>query len=210
MLPEQVSGRDVVELGCGTGYVSAWLARRGARPVGLDTSARQLETARRFQAEFGLSFPLIQANAEQVPLRDETCDVVISEYGASIWCDPYRWIAEAGRLLRPGGWLTFLVGGSLLSLCTPDEEDAPAGDHLLRPYFHMHRFDWTDGSVEFHLTHSDMFRLLVSCGFVVHDLKELRPSDGSVTRYPHVSLRWAQQWPSEEVWVARKTSDRLR
>lgn len=44
LLPE-VGGRDTVELGCGTGYVSAWLARRGARPVGLDNSGRQLATA---------------------------------------------------------------------------------------------------------------------------------------------------------------------
>jgi 2-polyprenyl-3-methyl-5-hydroxy-6-metoxy-1,4-benzoquinol methylase len=33
-------------VGCGTGYVSAWLARLGARPVGLDNSAAQLATAR--------------------------------------------------------------------------------------------------------------------------------------------------------------------
>ena len=42
-----VSGLDVVELGCGTAYFSAWLARRGARPVGVDVTPAQLETARR-------------------------------------------------------------------------------------------------------------------------------------------------------------------
>ena len=49
--------------------------------------------------------PLIHASAEQIPLADATFDLVISEYGASIWCDPYRWIPEAARLLRPGGLL---------------------------------------------------------------------------------------------------------
>ena len=44
-LPE-VAGRDVVELGCGTAYWSAWLARRGARVVALDVSDGQLATAR--------------------------------------------------------------------------------------------------------------------------------------------------------------------
>jgi 2-polyprenyl-3-methyl-5-hydroxy-6-metoxy-1,4-benzoquinol methylase len=38
VLPD-VAGQDTVELGCGTGYVSAWLARRPARPVGIDLSA---------------------------------------------------------------------------------------------------------------------------------------------------------------------------
>ena len=45
MLPAAIDGRDSIELGCGTGYVSAWLARHGARPVGIDNSARQLETS---------------------------------------------------------------------------------------------------------------------------------------------------------------------
>ena len=40
VLPE-IEGKDVIELGCGTAYWSAWLARRGARVVGLDNSARQ-------------------------------------------------------------------------------------------------------------------------------------------------------------------------
>ena len=45
LLPDDIAGQDVVELGCGTGYVSAWLARRGARPVGIDNSPAQLEQA---------------------------------------------------------------------------------------------------------------------------------------------------------------------
>src|SRR5262245_56866268 len=61
-LPE-VDGMDVVELGCGTAYLSAWLARRGARPVGVDISRNQLATAQAMQAEHGLEFPLVFASA---------------------------------------------------------------------------------------------------------------------------------------------------
>ena len=100
VLPAALDGCDIIELGCGTGYVSAWLARRGARPVGLDNSAAQLATARALQQRFGLRFPLVHASAEQAPFTDASFDVVISEYGASIWCDPYAWIPEAARLLR--------------------------------------------------------------------------------------------------------------
>ena len=99
VLPRQPDGLDCIELGCGTAYVSAWLARRGARPVGIDQSEEQLATAARLQAEHELSFPLLHANAEQVPLADASFDLAISEYGASIWCDPYRWIPEAARLI---------------------------------------------------------------------------------------------------------------
>ncbi|HSR23100.1 MAG TPA: class I SAM-dependent methyltransferase, partial [Candidatus Eisenbacteria bacterium] len=121
VLPD-VRGLDVAELGCGTGYVSAWLARRGARPIGLDNSAAQLATARRLQLEHRLDFPLVQADAERAPLAGGRFDLVVSEYGASIWCDPYRWVPEAARLLRPGGRLIFLVNGVVLMLCMPDED----------------------------------------------------------------------------------------
>ena len=205
MLPADVAGLDVIELGCGTGYVSAWLARRGARPVGIDNSEVQLETAKRFQREFGLEFPLLHGNAEEVPFPDESFDLAISEYGASIWCDPYRWIPEAARLLRPAGRLIFLGNGALMMLCAPDDEDLPATDRLLRPYFGMHRFEWPDDdSVEFHLPHGEMIGLLRRSGFEVEELVEIRPPDGSVTRYPYVTLEWAQKWSCEEAWKARK------
>lgn len=205
MLPSDAAGLDVIELGCGTGYVSAWLARRGARPVGIDNSQAQLDTAHRLQREFGLDFPLLHGNAEEVPFPDQSFDLAISEYGASLWCDPFRWIPEAARLLRPGGRLVFMVNSTLLMLCAPDEGELPAGEELLRPYFGMHRFEWPDdNSVEFHLPHGEMIALLRRAGFEVEELQEVRPPDGSTTRYAFVTLDWAQQWPCEEIWKGRK------
>ena len=205
LLPADVSGRDSIELGCGTGYISAWLARRGARPAGLDNSAAQLATARRLQDQFGLRFPLVHASAEQPPFADASFDLAISEYGASIWCDPYRWIPEAARLLRPGGELIFLLNSVLLMLTVPDAEDQPATDRMVRPFFGMHRFEWPeDESVEFHLGHGDMLRLLRRCGLEVEDLLELRPEPGATASHPLATLDWARQWPCEEVWKARK------
>jgi SAM-dependent methyltransferase len=205
VLPERLEGLDTIELGCGTGYVSSWLARRGARPVGIDNSQAQLDTARAFQREFGIEFPLLHGNAEAVPLPDASFDLAISEYGASIWCDPYRWIPEAGRLLRPGGELIFLINGVLAMLTLPDEPNGAAGEQLLRPYFGMHRFEWSDDdSVEFHLPHGELIALLRRCGFEVEALLEIRPPEGSATRFPFIPLDWARNWPCEEVWKARK------
>jgi len=205
VLPESAEGLDTIELGCGTGYVSAWLARRGARPVGIDNSEAQLATAKALQTEFGAEFPLLHGNAEAVPLPSASFDLAVSEYGASIWCDPYAWIPEAARLLRPGGRLTFLVNAPLLMLCAPDNDDEAAGERLLRPYFGMHRFEWSeDDSVEFHLPHGELIALLRANGLQVEELIEVRPPDGSTTRYPFVDLEWAQKWPCEEIWKARK------
>ena len=205
MLPKEIEGRDAIELGCGTAYVSAWLARRGARPVGIDNSEAQLATARRYQQEFGLDFPLLHGNAEQVPYPDGSFDLAISEYGASIWCDPYLWIPEAARLLRPGGELVFLVNSILSILCGPDDGNIPAGDELLRPLFGMHRIEWPDDdAVEFHLPHGKMIELLRDCDLTVEQLIEIRPPADATTRYPHISLDWARRFPCEEVWRARK------
>ncbi len=201
-----LDGKDVVELGCGTAYVSAWLARRGARPVGVDLTAEQLETARRMQEKHGLEFPLVHASAEDVPLPDASFDLAVSEYGASIWCDPDLWVAEAARLLRPGGELVFLVNGTLLMLTTPDVEPiVPAGTDLLRPYFGMRRFEWTsDDAIDFHLGYGDWIRVLSSHGFEVERLVELRNPGRDAGRYRLFAADWAEQWPAEEMWKARK------
>jgi SAM-dependent methyltransferase len=205
LLPE-FDGLDVVELGCGTGYVSAWLARRGARPVGLDNSERQLATARMFQHEFDLRFPLVHGDAEHAPFRGASFDLAVSEYGAAIWCDPYRWIPEASRLLRPGGHLIFL-GHSYLAMLTFPEEELPVGETLVRPHFGMHRFEWpdADGGVEFAIPHGDMIRLLRASGFEVEDLLEYpAPVDAETPSDPLATVEWSHRWPIEEVWKARK------
>ena len=200
-----VAGLDTLELGCGTAYISAWIARGGGRPVGLDPTPAQLATARELQGEFGVSFPLVEAGAEAIPLPDATFDLVVSEYGASIWCDPYQWISEAARVLRPGGELVFLVNGTLLMLCMPDYLGEVAGPSLRRPYFGMHRVEWPDDdSVEFHLGYGDWIRLLRANGFEVTDLLELRPPAGATPSADFVTAEWARAWPSEQIWRARK------
>jgi SAM-dependent methyltransferase len=204
-LIDDVEGLDAIELGCGTAYVSAWLARRGARPVGIDNSPKQLETAERLQREHGIEFPLLMGNAEHVPYPDASFDLAISEYGACLWADPYVWVAEAARLLRPGGRLVFLTNGYLLMLCAPDAEEDPATDRLLRPTFGMHRFEWPDDpSVEFHLAHGDWIRVLRANEFDVEDLIELQAPADATSNASFVDPEWARRWPSEEVWVARK------
>jgi SAM-dependent methyltransferase len=200
-----VDGLDVIDLGCGTGYFSAWLAQRGARPVGIDVTPAQLDTARRLQAETGIEFPLLETSAESVPLPDESFDLALSEYGASIWCDPQLWLPEAWRLLRPGGRLVFLCNSPLVILCAVEEPDSTS-ETLQRPLRGMHRLAWSDGGVEFHLGHGDMFRALRDAGFVVENLIELFAPEGATTHeyYDFVSVDWASKWPVEEIWAARK------
>jgi len=207
MFPDDVAGKDVIELGCGTAYVSSWLARRGAKVIGIDNSQEQLATARRLQREHGVEFPLIHGNAEEVPYPDASFDFAVSEYGACLWADPYKWVPEAARLLRPGGRLAFLTNSFLHTLCVPEQDNVPSTDRLLRPAFGMYRVEWPgDPGVEFHLAHGDWIRVLRQAGFEIEDLVELRPAPNATTEYKHTTLEWSRNWPCEEVWKARKRS----
>ena len=208
ILPD-LRGLEVIELGCGTAYFGAWLKKHGAaRVVGVDITPAQLDTARAMNDEFGLGLEFIEANAEEVPLADASFDLAFSEYGASLWCDPYRWIPEAARLLRPGGELIFMRNTDVEMACSPDE--GPVVEKLVRPLHGMHRLDWKDddGTPEtvFHLATAEMFQLLRRNGFEVQDLRQLYAADDSVDHpyYSMVSAKWARRWPSEEIWRARK------
>ncbi|MFI9380480.1 class I SAM-dependent methyltransferase [Kutzneria sp. NPDC052558] len=205
LFPDDVEGMDAIELGCGTAYVSSWLARRGARPVGIDNSQAQLATARRLQAEHGIDFPLLHGNAEQVPYPDASFDLAVSEYGAAIWCDPYVWIPEAARLLRPGGRLAFLCNSVVSVLCAPDDENEQPTGRLLRPQRGLHKTAWSEGCVDFHLGHGDMIRLLHASGFEVEDLIELHAPEGAAdSSYAYAPAEWSRKWPVEEIWKARR------
>jgi len=206
VLPE-IKGKDVIDLGCGTAYVAAWLKRGGARRVvGVDITPAQLETARRLNTKYALGLELLEANAEATGLPGSSFDLAISEYGASIWCDPHKWIPEAARLLRPGGELVFLRNSTLSLLCMPDQ--GKVTERLQRPQRGMNRLEWPgEPEVEFHLGHGDLFRVLRESGFEVVNLVEIFASADSVDHPFYgefMSVEWARKWPSEEMWRVRK------
>ena len=209
LLTQLAPGSDIVELGCGSGALCGWFMRSGFRPVGIDFAPLQLAAAERLQREHGLPFWLVQASAENVPFDRESFDVAVSEYGASLWSDPRRWLPEAHRLLRSNGVLIFFTTGAMMTACTPEDGGRP-GRTLVRDYFASYRTEFgADNGVEFHPTHSEWIRQLRACGFSVEGLIEVRPPTGAEPRYDVVGIEWAQHWPSEEIWIARKTEQSL-
>lgn len=207
LLPDDMAGMRAIELGCGTAYVSAWMARRGARCVGIDNSERQLETARRLAADHDTDIDLIHGNAEELPFDDGHFDFAISEYGAAIWADPYKWVAEAHRVLRPGGELSLLGHHPLVMVTQRREGGDEVTRELLYPYFGMHRIDWfedNDQGTEFNLPISEWMRLFREVGFDVISFQEIRsPSRDGEARF-FVGPDWAHDYPSEQAWRVRK------
>jgi SAM-dependent methyltransferase len=208
LIPDDMTGMKAIELGCGTAYVSAWMARRGARVVGIDNSVGQLDTARRLAAEHGIELELIHGNAESVPYPDASFDFAISEYGAAIWADPYKWIPEAHRLLRSGGKLVFLGNHPFLHLVIPQDGEVVTDRTLRNPYFGMHRIDWEepdgDAGTEFNLPISEWMRLFDDVGFEVVQFVEIRNPDPNREKSFDQDPEWAHFFPSEQVWRLRK------
>jgi SAM-dependent methyltransferase len=211
LLHADMRGQQAIELGCGTGYISAWMARRGARVIAIDNSARQLDTARRLAAQHGLGDDAIRwlhGNAEHLPLPDACLDFAISEYGAAIWCDPHLWLPEAHRVLRPGGELVFLGNHPLAIVCTP-LIGAPTAPALVRDWFTLHRIDWREveinpGGVEFNLPTSAWFALFKRIGFEVLDYLELQNPDPTGNDAFGSTAGWSHRYPAEQVWKLRK------
>lgn len=204
MFPADMVDMDAIELGCGTGYVSFWMTRRGARVTAIDISADQLATARHLAAEHGAEITFIEGNAEATGLPDGAFDFAISEYGASIWCPPDKWLREAWRLLRPGGRLVFLGNHPLSLICSP-LDGTPADRILHRPYRGMWGADWTEVEFEptgvcFNLTVSSWMALFSEIGFGVTSYHELyAPEDAFGTRAA-IPADWAKSYPVEQVW----------
>lgn len=199
-----VVGKDILEFGCGAARWSIALAELGARPVGIDISARQLQHARRLMSEAGVNFPLIEASAEAVPLPDASFDLIFCDWGAMTFCDPQRTVPEAARLLRPGGLFAFTNATPIAMLCENIQTDH-IEQRLNNDYFGMHRFEWGD-EVNFQLPYGEWIRLFRQNGFVVEDLIEVQPSPETrdSTYRTEEETEWAKHWPMENIWKVRK------
>lgn len=205
----EVRDIDVLEYGCGAAQWSIALARAGARVVGLDVSIEQLRqaiprvaAARAAAATAAdVDVRLVCADGERAPFADGSFDLVMCDHGVMSFCDPHRTVAEAARLLRPGGRLVFNHSSPFHHVCWDDDADRVT-DRLARDYFGMRA--WEQETVDFMLPYGEWIRLFGRHGLAVEDLIELRPPPGARTTYGfYAPLRWARRWPAESLWVTR-------
>ncbi|MEO0859943.1 MAG: class I SAM-dependent methyltransferase [Pseudomonadota bacterium] len=208
LMPNDMAGMAAIELGCGTGYVSAWMHRRGANVTAIDLSPEQLATARALARDHNADITFLEGNAEQTGLPDAAFDFAISEYGASIWCPPEAWLTEAWRLLRPAGELVFLGNHPMSLICSP-LDGAPADWTLHRPYRDMWGADWTQVEIEptgvcFNLTIAAWMDLFSKIGFTVTKYQEFYAPDGETGTRASIPADWARAYPVEQVWHLAK------
>jgi SAM-dependent methyltransferase len=199
----RVEGRAVLELGCGAAQWTAALRQLGARAVGVDLSQQQLEAARAYLRSVGASAPLVHGDAEKLPFRSDSFDTVFCDHGATVFAAPEPTVAEASRVLRPGGLVAFCMSTPVRDLCI-DPANGRISSALVTDYFDMRAIE--DGeAVNYQLPYGTWIRLFRQHSLVVEDLVELQaPAHATTTYEDFVPLEWARRWPAEHVWKLRK------
>jgi SAM-dependent methyltransferase len=171
-----VSGRRVLEVGCGAGQCGRWLVGAGAHVVGVDLSWSQLAHARVLDQRTGVPVRTVQADASRLPFADESFDVACSAFGAVPFiADSAGVMREVARVLRPGGrWVFSVVHPFRWAL--PDD-GGPGGLVVTDSYFDRTPYveEDADGSASYvahHRTIGDRVREIVAAGLTVVDVVE--------------------------------------
>jgi 2-polyprenyl-3-methyl-5-hydroxy-6-metoxy-1,4-benzoquinol methylase len=92
-----------LEVGCGSGRLSCWLALAGYQTACLDFSANALQSARVNYAEANTQGTFLAGNAMELPMRDNSLDIVLSTGLLEHFADPSPIVREMVRVLKPGG-----------------------------------------------------------------------------------------------------------
>ena len=174
-----VRGLDVLDLGCGTGRHTAWLAESGARVAAVDFSGEMLERARLKVPDADVRF-VVHDLHEPLPLGDATFDAMVSGLVLEHLRDLDGFFIEARRVLRPGGRAVvsamhpaMFLRGSRARFTDPDSGDVVAPGSL------PHRL-------------GEFVMAALGAGFMLRGIDEYAPDAGFVRRYPRAEryLGW--------------------
>jgi ubiquinone/menaquinone biosynthesis C-methylase UbiE len=181
LLPD-VTGRSVLDLGCGDGQLCRELAALGAaQVVGVDPSARMLALARERTDSPAVTYR--QAFAEDVAVEDAGFDLVVSSLALHYVADLGSLLTRVTGWLRPGGWL---VASMEHPMRTADPE------HSLEPGLVDHYADegsrdqsWlVDGVVKYHRRVSTILNAVMAAGLDLRAVAEPTPAPSALAARP--------------------------
>jgi ubiquinone/menaquinone biosynthesis C-methylase UbiE len=181
-----VRGQRVLDAGCGQGYLSRILARRGATIVGVENSTRFYELALDYLAEGPLNITYHRGSISHMPyLIDASFDAIVSNYVLMDVRDYKAAVSEFARLLRPGGVAVVIIShpcfhtlGSGWLRVPPDslrrEERVRwmVDRYFSRGVWQEHWGPFDTPFIGFHRTLSDYYRTFQAAGLRVTDLEE--------------------------------------
>jgi ubiquinone/menaquinone biosynthesis C-methylase UbiE len=176
-------GLTVLDAGCGEGYLSRYLAGRGATAFGIDTSGALIAAAEREGERLSLRIKYQVASLEAIPYAEKQFDVVVCNHVISDVANPEAALKEIGRVTKPGGKLVLLM----LHPCfyTAHAERGDHGDLPVEVYFSARQIDQrfnvagieSPGEVHMNFRPLEYYMsLLTGSGYVVTHLSEPHPT----------------------------------
>jgi len=206
-----VTGKLVLEVGCGAAMCSRWLAEAGARPVAFDISAGMLRHARAGATDTGIVVPLVQADAQFLPFASASFDIAFTAFGAVPFVqDSARVMREVARVLRPGRRWVFATTHPL-RWSFPDDP-GPDGLTARMPYWDRTPYvEYAPGGeaayVEHHRTLSDRVREIAAAGFRLLDIVEPEWPVGHVEEWGQWSPLRGAILPGTAIYVCELPAD---
>lgn len=138
LLPPLQVGMTALELGCGEGQNSRWLARRGMKCVAIDISEAQLAYARSDAERDGVTIEFVQSSIEEYDPQGRQFDLITSSHAFEFVAEPFALVKRIAGWLKTGGTLMIstvhpVYNGEWVSA---DEEDgSETWGRLLTNYF---------------------------------------------------------------------------
>ncbi len=179
------AGLDILDAGCGEGYLARELVRRGARHVhGVDTCAEFVTAARSHPDHRPERASFHHADVAAIPLADNSVDVVVANRLPHGIAEPERRFHEFARILTPAGRMILL--GMHPCFYAARAERTSGQDFSIDTYFGVRtveqKFDVAGrispaASVQQFYSLETCIRMITSAGFAVTDLREPRPTE---------------------------------
>lgn len=189
----EIKNKEILDAGCGEGFLSRLMAKRGARVTGIDYSAKMLKIAReRTPPDLKISFRHL--NLENLnPIPDASYDLIVSLLTLQDVPDYEAVLKELHRVLRPDGRF-FLA---FTHPCFTSDGSWGRDENGKKMYWKTDRYflerpvemrldpDSDENPIGFHRTLSSYYRAIKNTGFIINDLLEPIPSPEAIEKHPN-------------------------
>lgn len=205
MLPD-IAGLTGLDIGCGEGSNTRQLVDRGAQMTGIDIARVVIEHARAAEQATPRSITYLLGNAQSLPFADASFDFATAFMSLMDLPDNEQAIAEAHRVIKPGGFLQFSILHP--SFATPHFKKLRDDQGRTFAFELGSYFDRVDGQIDewifsaapqdlrgqfrkfriprFHRTLSQWLNASIGAGFVIEQLGEPKADDAVIARHPRM------------------------